>query len=756
MKAIYRNIKRGKLIYATLFVSLVVAFTAMTLILGFNFNEYAVDSFHINKNRVFRLLSDDPWSENAKFPYITKDAPQYIKSTFPEVVDFCQWNRNGYEKIEVNGNTFFKGMDIFETDQSFFKIFSYKLKEGNVKDALATKSDIILTEASASKFFGDESAIGKSITIIYRNKTLTYTVTGIIESPKLRSHLNFDMLTSIEGKDIRGCTAYLLLKNGTNPSDFEKKLQDHRTEIPFFITGASVNYYLEDLPSIYLSKEVKSKILIYFMITFLILFVAFFNYMNLLVTQLREREKELNIRRIIGGSFYRITGTLVYESATLVIASMAVSFVCAKLVLPLFNKINKTNIGFVDFINLEVLGSLFIVTLFIIMVSFLIIYSYIRHFSAKEPSIKDNSNKFALINTFQFAVSIVLVVCTISIFKQISYIHNKDIGLDRSVVEMRLPPFDGDKSSVLKELLLKNPAIEEVSVCSASPVMEGAMVLYSYEVNGVRKEYSPLFFQGDKNYLRTLGIKLVKGRDFSQVEQQNQNKCIINQAMIRFLDMDSPIGKILPGSEMEIIGIVKDFHWTSIESDIPPSIIAPTNSGANVLVKVSPESQNEAIAYINNSWKEIIPDYPFEYSTIGDSFNMKHEKYDILIRFISFFCLLAIFLSVIGLFARSISIVNRKTKEIGIRKVNGARISEIMVMLNRNLARWVVIAFVIATPIAYTAMNKWLDNFAYKTDLSWWIFALAGVLALGIALLTVSWQSWRAATRNPVESLRYE
>ncbi len=756
MKTIFRNIIKGRLTYATLFASLVVAFTSALLILGFNFKEYAVDSFHTNKNSIFRLLSDDPWRENEKFPYITKDAPAYIKSSFPEVVDFCQWNKNGYEKIEVNGNTFFSGINIFETDPSFFKIFSYQIKEGNINNVLETKSDIILTDEISRKLFGDESSLGKLITVSFRNETITYTVSGVIETPKIKSHLKFDMLTSIEGKDLRGCTAYLLLKKGISPSDFEQKLQDHRTEIPFFMPESSVNYYLESLPTIYLSREVKAKILIYFIITLLIVLVAFFNYINLMVTHIREREKELIIRRVIGGSFYHISKILVQELTIMVIGSFAVSLFFAKLGLPLFNTINKTDVGFIDFINPEVLGSLFIVTLFILSLSFIIIYFHIKRNNMKESSAKGNSGKFALINTFQFAVSVLLIVCTVVIFKQIRFIHHKDIGLNRNVVEMRLPPFNGNKSAVLRELLQKSPAIEEVSVCDASPVKEGAMVIFTYEVNGEKKDYSPLFFKGDENYLTTLDIQLVEGRDFSAIDADNKNKCIINQAMVKFLKLDSPVGKILPGSKMEIIGVVKDFHWSSVESDIPPSIIAPSKTGANVLVKVIPELRTEALTYIDQCWEELIPDYPFEYSTIGDSFNAKHEKYDLQIRFVAFFCSLAILLSIIGLLAHSISTVKYKTKEIGIRKVNGAKVSEILSMLNKDFVKWVVIAFVIATPIAYYAMNKWLENFAYKTSLSWWIFALAGLLALGIALLTVSWQSWRAATRNPVEALRYE
>jgi putative ABC transport system permease protein len=756
MKTLFRRFIKRRVTFSIIVISLIVAFTSTFLITGFVVNEYAVDSFHKNRDRIFRLLSDDPWVEGATFPHITKAAPEYIKNTFPEVVEYSQWNKNSFIKIEADNKTFFKDFSIYDTDPAFFKLFSYNLKEGDLSTIFADKSNIVLSEKSATKIFGTDKALGKSLAIEHRSGEKNYFVSGVIETPKNSSHLEFDMLTSIEGKKFRGSHAYLLLKDDAVASVYEKKLQSHKDDIPFFKSGTSVNYYLEDLSSIHLTRELKTKIRIFVIIAILILFVAFFNYFNLISSQIFEREDELKIKRIIGGSYFEIVNSLALEFSVMVIVSVIISFFSIKLFLPVFNSINDSVLVFSDFFHFIILAAVILITFLVILLSYFAVYIYIRRRSRIGVLKPGKAYKIPIISTFQFAVSSALIICTLFIVKQIKYIHNKDIGLNRDIAEMRLPPLDKDKSLIFKEMLLEDPAIEKVSICSASPVREGIILLHTYIENGESKEYSTLLFLGDNNYINTLGIEILEGHNFFETAKQNKNKCLINQSMVNLLELKNPVGKILPGSKKEIIGIVRDFHWNSLENKIPPTMIVYTSKGSNILVEMNPVLQQKAISHIKSSWNKVITSHPFEYWTIGDWFNKKHEKFELFVRFITFFCFLAIFLSVIGLISRSILSINNKTKEIGIRKINGAKVFEVLTMLNTDFVKWVVVAFIIATPLSYYAMNKWLENFAYKTTMSWWIFALAGVLALGIALLTVSWQSWKAATRNPVEALRYE
>jgi len=296
-----------------------------------------------------------------------------------------------------------------------------------------------------------------------------------------------------------------------------------------------------------------------------------------------------------------------------------------------------------------------------------------------------------------------------------------------------------------------------ISLANASPVLEHIMRLLKYDDNGVEKEYTPSVFPGDQNYTKALGIQIVEGEDFSEDAESNKGKCIINQSMASLFSDQDLIGKPVPGNPDNIvIGICKDFHYGSLKRVIAPAYIPYGNEGYYLMLKPASGQNAQAREAVAQTWNRLIEDFPLNVESIGERYEWMHRENENYAKLIATCCLISVFLSMIGLFAVSFHSSRRRIKEIGVRKVNGAKITEILSMLNKDFVKWVVIAFIVASPIAYYAMNKWLENFAYKTSLSWWIFALAGVLALGIVLLTVSWQSWRAATRNPVEALRYE
>ena len=265
-----------------------------------------------------------------------------------------------------------------------------------------------------------------------------------------------------------------------------------------------------------------------------------------------------------------------------------------------------------------------------------------------------------IVNTIQYSISIALIICTITLYRQVNFIHNKPIGLDRDVVEFRLPAPFGDKKQAFKNSLLGHSSIEKVSVCSASPVKEASMVNWKYDDNGEKKEYTILLFQGDENYINTLHIELIEGKEINTTASGRNNQCYINEAMEKFHQLKDPIGKIVPGSKMEIAGVVKNFHWNGLESLVPPAVVAVNNEGRNLLVKIKAGQTDAGIQLIKSVWKELVPDYPFEYDTIGGMFNDKHKKYETLVQFISFFCVISILLSSMGLLALSLFSIRRK------------------------------------------------------------------------------------------------
>jgi putative ABC transport system permease protein len=338
-----------------------------------------------------------------------------------------------------------------------------------------------------------------------------------------------------------------------------------------------------------------------------------------------------------------------------------------------------------------------------------------------------------------------------------NFITNKSIGLNKEVIEVKIPGQYKDKTDVFKEELLKNITINNVSVVGASPVLEHFMVSLRYQENGTEKQYSPSGFSGDENYLKVLDLELVEGDGFSDILSSNTKKCLINQTFANIFAGESMVGRGIPGMEDWIVtGVVKDFHYSGLKSRIDPAFITFDNRGLHLLVKSSDGMTSEARRTIEQVWQKLIPDYPVNIESIGDRYEWFHRDNTNFKRLIVSCSIISLFLSMIGLFALSFQKAHSRTKEIGIRKINGATIIDILLLINLDFIRWTLIAFAIALPAAWYAMNKWLENYAYKTEISWWIYGLAGAIVLIISLSTISWHSWKAATRNPVEALRYE
>jgi putative ABC transport system permease protein len=367
------------------------------------------------------------------------------------------------------------------------------------------------------------------------------------------------------------------------------------------------------------------------------------------------------------------------------------------------------------------------------------------------------SIQIPLFNIFQLTSSIALIICSLIIIRQMNFITQKPIGLNKDVIEIRIPPQYKDKAVAFKDELMKSISVDGVSVVGASPLLEHFLVLLKYQQDGVEKEYSPSGFSGDENYLDVLGIELVDGSGFSETLSANTKKCLINQSFARLFSDQDLIGKGVPGMEdMIVTGIVKDFHYSDLKSKVEPAFISFDNKGWHLLVKPAENRDQPARSTISDIWQNLIPDYPLDIESVGDRFEWYHRGNINFKRLIVSCSLISLFLSMIGLFALSYQKTRSRIKEIGIRKINGANMIEILALLNKNFLQWTVIAFIIAVPASWYAMYNWLGSYAYKTEIKWWIFGLSGMIVLTVSLLTVSWQSWRAAMRNPVEALRYE
>jgi putative ABC transport system permease protein len=759
---------RDKLNVCIILISLMMGWACVNIIGIFIFRELKTDCFHPDSKQIYALYSNDPWVSGQKMFFTRFGSVEYMKSSFSQVEDYCRVKDAFPIRISVNQNQFFDQPRVMAASSNFFGFFGFQLISGKADKVLAANENIVISNDLAYKYFGHSDPVGQVINLTFRNSEKRFTVTGVFKKPIENSQLNFDMVFKA-GEDNSQC--YIKLAEGATREEVEKICLTQIESIPYMQGASHSQYFLETLHDTYFvtaglgtiqSHRDKNDLWIAAIIGIMILSIAFFNTLGLINSRLTLKAKELNVRRINGSSKTSLIFDFLKENLLLFLVAFIGSCFLTKLLVPSFNQLLSTNIN-LDYI-LQPGSILLVLVIFVFTFIPVIVFTLLklprvlRTGSLQQSGLKIAIQKqIPVFNIFQIAVSVILIVASVSIIKQMDYISNKPIGVDKEVIQVKIPAQYQKLSSVFKEGLENNPAAEKVAVSSSSPVLGHWLILLFYQQDGVKKQYSPAGFAGDENFIGTLGLQLLQGESFQGSVSANKNKCLINESLAKLFPGENLIGQILPGmQDTKVIGIVKDFHYTSLKNLVEPAYILCNEGGNSILIKPAPDQQAMVQKKIAEVWQKLIPDFPLDTQTIGERFEWLHKENSNYIKLIASCSIISIFLSMIGLFAVSYQGSIRRTKEIGIRKVNGAETSEILALLNKDFVKWVVIAFIIAVPVAYYAMYKWLENFAYKTELSWWVFVLSGLLALGIALLTVSFQSWKAATRNPVEALRYE
>lgn len=783
-KIILRNILRNKLHSSINIIGLAIGIAVFILIARYVNHQFSFDRFHKQQNNIYKVYLGDNGSLPPAVALFLKDNIAGID----DVVRVDEWYGGGnkgyleYEKETIRTD------NIIFADSSFFNFFDFKMLFGDSQNGLKTPNSIILSERLSRKIFGNENPTGKQITYLsdYPSAKYTFTVSGVIEDSPTNSSIPYNGIISMS------TISYHHIRNGNISEDWVNwgfgsfvKISSPETvnqlnnETPECWTNLmaerwqvdkasqrAAEYKLNFVPL----KEVhfhgsnkRFSVYLILLIGLVILIIAIINYINLSLAISSTRLKEIGIRKIIGSDKSTLFNQFITESILITSIAGIIAVIIVLFIYPyLFN--------FTGFKSVVAPGETFKALAF--LVGGLILIGFISglypawFLTKLKPvqSIKNEFNKGTKGNrlkhvliTTQFVVSIFLTVAVLTFSKQANYIKSKNLGFDKE----HLVYLSGGASiskdyQAFRNSLLADPSIQNVARTNGTFV--GHLNIGSkHKVNGEFRNYRATTV--DPDFIETFGIELIAGRNFSKnIGNDLNNTALVNECFVKHMELKDPIGSTVTFLEddITIIGIIKDFHISSLHHEIEPSMLCylPWNTCINI--KVSGMDLENTIATIESAWKEFSPDVPFEYHFLDERFEELYQAETEFSSLIKIFTLIAIFIACLGLFGLiSFSALQRK-KEIGIRKINGAKISEVMIILNNNIIKWVVIAFVIATPIAYYAMNKWLENFAYKTTLSWWIFALSGVLALGIALLTVSWQSWRAATRNPVEALRYE
>jgi putative ABC transport system permease protein len=785
IKYTFRNFRKQKLFTFVNLAGLTLGIISSTLILTYISYELSFDRFHKNSDRILRVYSTATMG-GANEAWIQTPAPlaSFLQNKFSDVNKTVRIARIPKGLLSAGDKNFFEEKMIM-ADSSIFDVFTFPLIIGNRNDVLAQPNSVVLTESFAEKYFGKNNPIGK--TIRYNRKT-DLTVTGIMKNIPENSHLQFDMVVSmsaaktffwgdfLENRMNTVVFVYLLTNPGTDFDRFEKAVSESTREYSGGDFGDNQLYHVQTLRSIHLHSDMGGEfgtngdiknVYILATIAFLILVIACINYINLSFSIIIRRSTELGIRKIMGARKKQLIFLYLQDAFILAGIAVIVSVVIVPDLLPWFGGLVGVNLA--EYIKIKNLIPgivlLFLIISLITGLSSGWISTRINPMDALRKTLihrKKNIGTQGLLVLFQFGVSIALISSTLIVYRQMRFIRNLNLGFSKE--QLMIIPLD-DKKILSKIIPFKHDLIMNSNILSASAVSDlpGAMIwVTSIDYDGSNKQNTTMsFLEIDKDFIKTFGVHLREGYlPGDTTTPYSGTQYLLNESAVKKLGWNKPLGKRFScynGKEGFVTGIIGDFHFKTLHKEIEPLFLYIREEEPKYLaVKLNTHDITGSVAFIKHQWNNIAPDSPFEYFFYDSYYDHLYKKEALFGKIIFIFSMIAILIACMGLFGLAAFFSERRTKEIGIRKVNGAVVAEILKMLNSEFIKWVVMSFIISTPVSWYAMHKWLQTFAYKTELSWWIFILAGISALAIALLTVSWQSWQAATRNPVEALRYE
>jgi putative ABC transport system permease protein len=806
---IFRRIKKNWQWFLINAIGLSTALSCVLIIFIYTSRQLSYDKFHSKSSRIYRLTIDSNRGATSIHPArIYGNIPKRLIPGYPAIERITRVvsYKNAIVKI---GEKSFYSKNVYATDSSFFKIFDFKVLSGTTENAFFQPGKAYICRSLALKYFGSIDVIGREIIVQHQQDPdpKVLTIDGVMEDFPENSHFHAELLTSFTSEDDLTTWAYtyVLLRKGANAEELMSIIQRNwETENQ---TGEPVPVlYFQKLTDIHLlshkTREMEKNgdirtVVLLVICTLVILMVTLINYLNLSRVQLIARMKTLQVK-LINGASKRI---LAYETA---LESLYLSLFSILIALFVFDWLGES-LEISVFYSGQIAGIVTICLSFIIIVTLVAVFPLYSSKIVSDIKVPERQERlYTSPIVVQFTLAIIAIVCTLIFSRQIKFISDQHPGYhnDNIIVIDENPWQAVQKYELFRNELLKNSCITGITGAMESPggdILDGV----DFEMEGIQKKEGQTLniFTIDSNFFNSIGINPLSGTidlgytpsqqwesdavDLSNLRQSKnidshklaelerkvgnyREKYILNQSALKLLGIDNPddaVGKrfrvnfFLPDlfPEGEVVGVVPDFHYTDLHRAERPLVIIPKKIfNYCFLVSINPARKREALIAIESIWKRINPDIPFQYEYLSESYRKSYAGEYAEVRTLFLFTLISLIISSLGIYALAAFSIQRKVKEIGIRKINGASVLEIILMINGHFVKWVFVAFIIATPVGYYLMHRWLENFAYKTSLRWWIFTLAGLLALFIILVTVSWQSLRAATRNPVEALRYE
>lgn len=769
-KVTIRNLFRHKGFSFINIMGLAVGMAACILILLWVHDELSYDRFHENCNDIYMTI---PESQGTKYYSNPLALARFFKEQYPEVrqiTRFCQ----RYWLLKYEDRIFNERGALVDDD--FLKIFTFPLHRGVPNTVLASQNSIVLSQRAASKYFGSQDPIGKSLLV---NNNIKLIVTGILNDVPKSSHLQFDFLASMKLMGKRGETSwsyeagtYALLEKNISLQGFKDKIcgfiMEHDKR-----TNQKVTLHLQPLSKVHLyslnGTDPIIYIYIFLAIAAAILIIACVNFINLTTARSNSRAKEIGMRKVAGAQKANLIRQFLGESITFSVFALLVALALVSIFLPAFNKIAEKQL------TLDISGDISTILLLVGIVLFtglasgtypaFMLSSFKPTSILRKGKLQQGSGGFLLRKILvisQFTATIVLIIGTILMYKQLNYIRNKDIGLDREhVVVISLNSELREAYRSFKSEIKTYPDVINVSAARRLPTNIGHMNPVYWEGKGPEDYMTMTDASIDYDYFKTLGMEIIQGRSFSEEYSTDAENYILNEKALRITGLESPIGKMFScwQDEGKIIGIVKNFHARSLHSEIGPVIFTLSQrhgSHSYIFVKIKPNDISGTISHLKKKATEFAPHNLFEYTFLDDEFNRQYGSDQRRGKIYQYFTFLAIFVSCLGLLGMASFTAAQRTKEIGIRKVLGASVPNIISLISKDFLVLLLISNVIAWPVAYYLMENMLKNYAYRTGMSIWVFVVSGMMALVIALLTVCVKIIGAAYSNPVDSLRYE
>jgi putative ABC transport system permease protein len=800
LKHSIRSFKRQRAYIVINILGLAIGIACSLLITIYVMNEASYDNFNLKKDRIFRvILNGKIGGQEITGAYTPAIMGPTLPGEFPEVEDFLRMNGVGPSVVQYEQHVFTDN-DIIQVDSSFFNFFSIPVIKGDPDNLLNSPHKVVVSETTAKKLFGNEDPIDKLIKI--GSDTLKYVVSGVMEDVPATSHFEASMLTSFmtspRSKENvwlnNSFSLYLLLRPNSGPATVDSKFTDlvvkyvgpevqkymGATMEEFLKRGYKYRYYLQNLTDIHLDNTIQGgfkaatdpKYLIIFgSIAILIVIIAAINFMNLATAQASRRAKEVGIKKLGGSTRGMLIMQFLSESFILAFVSLIFALVIIKLSLPYFNNLLGTKLTLNLFEAWYTIPALLIFTLIVGVMSgsypafFLSSFNPYEVLKGSARNSMSNGKLRRILVVFQFAVSILLIVGTLIMNKQIRYMLNKDVGFNKEqLIVIERAHIVGSKMKSFKESVKALPGVINISSSTALPGRTNNN--NGYLIEG-RKDESYLMTTSwvDYDFLKTYGITLESGRMFNESYTSDQQACIINEsAMKNFSITDLEKTRIMrPGESgpepLSIIGVVKNFNFESLRNPIQPYVLllqGENNNWGYITVRLSPASYSATISAIEKIWKEYSSDAPLQYYFLDEDFELMYNQEKQSAQMAMIFSLLAIFIAALGLFGLTSYTVEQKTKEIGVRKAMGSSIAGIYFQISKEIIVLVSISALIAWPVIYYYAGKWLESFYFKISLGFFSFIAGLTIALGIALITISYRTLKAATVNPARSLKYE